>query len=153
MTGKEAFLRRQSEIIDRVGWAVTLVHPGADDTDDSGPFAYTVGLTAHGCPELLIAGLDPAIAHHLLNDLAARVYDRAERFSHGQRVGDLIDGYDAAIIDGFPAGHLHLGAAIARYGPQQVRVQQIVWPDPAGRFPWEDGYAYPSTVQPLIGRP
>lgn len=152
MTGIEDFLRRQSEMIDRVGWSVTLVHPSADDSDDSVPIAYTVGLTAHGYPELMIVGLDPAISQHLLNDLAARVYDRAERFAHGQRISDLIAGYDAVVVDGALTDQLHPGAAIARYG-QQVRVQQVVWPDPQGRFPWDAGYAYPSTAQPLIGRP
>ncbi|MFI7208458.1 DUF4262 domain-containing protein [Micromonospora aurantiaca (nom. illeg.)] len=152
MTGIEDFMRRQGEMIDRVGWSVTLVHPSGDD-DTGSPYAYTVGLTAHGYPELLIAGLDPAISQQLLNDLAARVYDRAERFSHGQRIGDLIAGYDAAIIDGEPTEQMCPGAAIARYGQEQVRVQQIVWPDPDGRFPWDDGYAYPSEVQPVIDRP
>ncbi|MFV2114218.1 DUF4262 domain-containing protein [Micromonospora sp. LOL_025] len=153
MTTIEDFMRHQSEIIDRVGWSVTLVHPGADDTDDSVPFAYTVGLTNHGYPELLIAGLDPAISQQLLNDLAARAYDQAERFTHGQRLGNLIAGYDVTIIDGAPTEQLHPAAAIARYGHQQVRVQQIAWPDPAGCFPWNDGYAYPASVQPVIGCP
>ncbi|GIJ08407.1 DUF4262 domain-containing protein [Micromonospora andamanensis] len=152
MTGIEDFLHHQSEIIDRVGWAVTAVHPHADDTDHHAPFAYTVGLTAHNHPELLVAGLDPAISQHLLNDLAARVYDRAERFTHGQRIGDLIAGYDAVVIDGTPTAQLHPGAAIARYG-QQVRVQQVVWPDPEGRFPWDAGYAYPPSAQPTLRRP
>ncbi len=152
MTGIEDFMRRQSDMIDRVGWSVTLVHSSGDD-DRGSPYAYTVGLAAHGYPELLIAGLDPAVSQQLLNDLAARVYDRAERFRHGQRIGDLIAGYDAAIIDGEPTEHLHLGAAIARYGQEQVRVQQIVWPDPHGRFPWDDGYAYSLQVQPILGRP
>ncbi|MGC4885758.1 DUF4262 domain-containing protein [Micromonospora sp. DT227] len=151
MSGVEEFLRRQSEIIDRVGWAVTLVHPDADDAGDSTPFAYTVGLTAHGHPELLIAGLDPATAQQLLNDLATRVYDRAERFSDGQRVGDLIAGHDAVIIDGTATDQLYPGAAIARYD-QQVRLQQILWPDPQGHLPGEAGYAYPPSVQPVIRR-
>ena len=36
-------LRRQDEIIDRVGWAVTMVLPAEDDP--GAQFAYTVGLT------------------------------------------------------------------------------------------------------------
>ncbi|MDZ5447249.1 hypothetical protein U2F26_31845 [Micromonospora sp. 4G57] len=47
-----------------------------------------------------IAGLDPATSQALLNDLAGRVYDKAERFGHGQRVSYLIAGYDAVIVDG-----------------------------------------------------
>ena len=35
----------------------------------------------------------------------------------------------------------------------QVRLQQVVWPDPHGRFPWDPGYQYPPQAQPLLGRP
>ncbi|SCF42720.1 protein of unknown function (DUF4262) [Micromonospora matsumotoense] len=100
-----------------------------DDDPDTTPFAYTVGLTAHGYPELITAGLPPEIAHSLLNDLARRVYDRAERFTHGQRIRNLIAGYDAIIIDGLPTADLLPGMAIARYGRARVRLQQMVWPD------------------------
>ncbi len=117
------------------------------------PRSPTPSGSPHDYPELLIVGLDPAIAQELLNDLAGRVYDRAERFTHGQRVGDLIDGYDAIIVNGARTEQLSPGAAIMRYGQERVRLQQIVWPDPQGRFPWNDGYAYPSQVQPVIGRP
>ena len=80
----------------------------------------------HGYPELLIAGLPTEGAHGLLNDLAGRVYDQAQRFSHGQRISDLIAGYDAVIVDGPPREDLLPGVAIARYGRDQVRLQQIV---------------------------
>ncbi|WP_319461443.1 hypothetical protein [Micromonospora sp. RTP1Z1] len=45
--GIEEFIRRRDEIIDEVGWAVTLVMPAADDSEDGEPIGYTVGLTAH----------------------------------------------------------------------------------------------------------
>jgi hypothetical protein len=149
----DRLLRRQAEIIDRVGWAVTYVLPTPQDPPTTVGFAYTVGLTAHDHPELMIAGLTPAIAHALLNDLAARMHDNAERFTHGQRISDLLAGYDAIITDGTATADLHPGAAFARYGRDRVRLQQIVWPDQDGRFPWEDGYGYPPHVQPLIAHP
>ena len=151
MADFDGLLRNQDDIIDRVGWAVTAVLPTPDDP--GAPFAYTVGLTAHGHPELIIAGLDPLIAQALLGDLAGRVYDTAARFTHGQRVTDLLAGYDAVILDGPGTEDLHPGTAYARYGRDRVRLQQIVWPDKHGRFPWENGYVYPPHVQPLIGRP
>ncbi|MEU1964400.1 DUF4262 domain-containing protein [Micromonospora sediminicola] len=57
------FRHRQGEIIDRAGWAVTLVVPNDDDPDDTAPFAYAVGLTAPDYPELIIAG-DPTEQLH-----------------------------------------------------------------------------------------
>jgi hypothetical protein len=153
MTDLEDYLRRQNAMIDKYGWAVTIVLPTADDPPTTAVFGYTVGLTAHGHPELIIAGLDPAICHALLNDLARRVYDTAETFNHGQRITDLIIGYDAIIVNGDATEHLLPGAAFGRYGKQSVRLQQIVWPDINGRFPWEHDYVYPPHVQPTIGRP
>lgn len=153
MPSIEDWQRRQDDIIDTVGWAVTAVLPTADDPATTCPFAYTVGLTAHDYPELVIAGLDPVTAQALLNDLASRVYDRAERFTHGQHIHDLIAGYDAVIVDGPPTPRLWPGTAIGRYGADRVRLQQIVWPDPDGHFPWQDGYAYAADIQPVIGRP
>ncbi len=151
MADFDGLLRRHDEIIDRVGWAVTAVLPTPDDP--GAPFAYTVGLTAHARPELIVAGLDPVIAQALLNDLAGRVFDTAARFTHGQRIADLLVGYDTVIVDGPGTEALHPGAALARYGADRVRLQQIVWPDRHGRFPWDTGYEYPPDVQPLIGRP
>ncbi|MEV4826863.1 DUF4262 domain-containing protein [Micromonospora sp. CA-248260] len=142
-------LRRQDHLINTTGWAVTHVLPTEDDPGTA-PFTYTVGLTAHDHPELIAAGLSPEIAHSLLNELARRVYDRAERFTHGQRIRDLIAGYDAIIIDGPPTDDLLPGMAIARYGRARVRLQQMVWPDQQGLFPWEAGYSLDSETQPLI---
>lgn len=142
-------LRRQDHLINTTGWAVTHVLP-TNDGPDTAPFTYTVGLTAHDHPELLTAGLSPEIAHSLLNELARWVYDRAERFTHGQRIRDLIAGYDAIIIDGPPTNDLLPGMAIARYGRARVRLQQMVWPDRQGLFPWETGYGLGPKAQPLI---
>jgi Domain of unknown function (DUF4262) len=149
--GIEDWRRRQEDIIDTVGWAVTHVLPTDDDPDTTARFAYTVGLTAHGYPELLIAGLPPEIAHELLNDLAGRVYDKAERFIHGQRITDLIAGYDAVIVRGPATDDLLPGAAFARYGKDRVQLQQIVWPDREGRFPWQPGYAFDSHILSRTG--
>jgi hypothetical protein len=146
------FLQRQERIIDTTGWAVMHVLPTDDDPDTTAPFTYTVGLTAHDYPELITAGLPPQVAHSLLNDLARRVYDKAERFTHGQRISDLIAGYNAIIIDGPPTDDLLPGMAIARYGRDQIRLQQLVWPDQQGRFPWDSGYDLGPQAQPLIAQ-
>ena len=151
MDEHDAFLRHQDQLIARYGWAVTAVLP--TPTDPGTPFAYTVGLTEHAQPELVIAGLDPLIAQTLLNDLAGRVVEHGQRLSHGQRLPDLIAGYDAVIIDGPITDDLYPGTAIARYGADHIALRQIVWPDRNGRFPWEPGYAYPPHAQPLIGHP
>lgn len=145
----EDLRRRQDDIIESVGWAVVGVFP-TEDQPDAAPFGYTVGLTAHGYPELVIAGLPLQTTHALLNDLAQRVYDKAERFTNGQRVADLVPGYDMVICNGRDTEQIRPTMAYNRYGTGNVRLQQIVWPDREGRFPWEDGYSMPADAQPLL---
>ncbi|TQS42838.1 DUF4262 domain-containing protein [Cryptosporangium phraense] len=162
-------------MIERYGWAVTAVVPtsepadtedthtedtSTDDTEtgttaggDPQPFAYTVGLTAYGYPELVIAGLPVAVAHALLNEMAGRVVTRAEPFAAGDQITDLLDGYAVVIVEGPATDQLHPGAAVGRYGPEAVQLQQIVWPDRDGRFPWDEGYLHPPQTQPLLGPP
>jgi hypothetical protein len=109
-------LHTQQQQIDTFGWAVTAVLPDDNHGDDSSPFAYTVGLTRHVYPELVIAGLGPYIAHTILNTAVGRVYDRAERFTHGQHVSGLIAGHDTVIVHGPATNTLHPGTAFALYG-------------------------------------
>ena len=152
MPGIEDLVRRQNEIIDRVGWAVMLTHPTDNDPETAVPFAYTLGLTARILPEFVMTGLDPGVAYPLLNDMAKRVFDGAGPIAHGSRISDLIVAYDAIIVDGTATPQVQPNAAFARYGADQVRLQQIVWPDSQGTFPWEPGYAFAPHSQPLTGR-
>jgi hypothetical protein len=135
-----------------LGWAVTAVVPTIPDNPGA-PFAHTVGLTETGHAELLIAGLDPAVGMELLNTLAARVYYGGLTVAHGQRIGDLIAGYDAVIVEGPATEQLTPGTAFARYGRDRVTLAQIVWPCPHKLFPWQDGYCHPADAQPLLAQP
>ncbi len=147
------FFREQTEIIQQYGWAVVHVLPSDEDPADAVPFAYTVGLTAAARPELVIAGLPPDLAHQLLNELAGRVHDEGAHFHHGRHVTDLIVDQDVVILTGAPTPDLWPGAALARYGRERVRLQQLVWPDPESRFPWQAGYSPEEFHQPLIDAP
>jgi hypothetical protein len=148
---REQFDRDQQNLIDRYGWSVIGVFPTADEPDAQ--FAYTVGLTEHGHPEFMIFGLPPQTAHQLLNDMATRVFDRAARFTHGQHITDLIRDHVAVVVNGTPPEAWPPGVAYGRYGADAVAVQQIVWPDEAGRYPWDAGWSFPPDAQPVIGTP
>ncbi|GLY01051.1 MULTISPECIES: DUF4262 domain-containing protein [Actinoplanes] len=153
MSFRDDFFQRQSEIIEQFGWAVVHVLPDLDDPDDAMPFAYTVGLTEAGLPELTVAGLPPETGQALLNELATRLTEDGVRLRHGQRVGDLLEGHDVVIVAGEPTDLLFPGAAVARYGGPRVRLRQIVWPDPWDHFPWQEDYESAACPQPTIGRP
>lgn len=144
---RTGYLDQVRAVIAEHGWLVQSVFPEAGDP---GPlFAYTVGLTACGRAELLVAGLEPGTAQALLNDAAGR----AEPFTHGQQLTDWIVGYTAVVVEGPHAEPLWPGTARALYGASAVRLQQLVWPDPAGRFPWDDDFE-PGLrdAQPTIGK-
>lgn len=53
-------------VIDDHGWLVQFVEPH----DPLGSLAYTVGLTAHGCPELVVEDLSASASAGLLNEMA-----------------------------------------------------------------------------------
>lgn len=130
------------------GLAVRLV-AGPDAGSDLGVVAYTVGLSATGHAELVCDGLPPESAHVLLDRLGHRVLEHGVALEHGQHLdagpGDVA--MPVAVVTAWDVDDL--GAVDRSDG--DVRALQIVWTDSTGRFPWHDGYANPSTVQPLRG--
>lgn len=134
------------------GWHVVLV-----PEDDQGPgFAFTVGLQRqHRHPELILIGLPLAKAHHLLNDLGSRVRE-GRQLLPGQRLSDLLEGYDCRISAVHPSHHRDfLGVACwFSGGCANVQALQLLWPDQAGRFPGETGFpAALADRQPRLDSP
>lgn len=69
------------------GWAVQFVE------DESRPFAYTVGLSLRGLPELLITGLQPRKSAHVLNSVAHYIADDGMVVQPAERIdlqGELL---------------------------------------------------------------
>jgi hypothetical protein len=65
--GHQGYIEHLRGMIDQYGWAVQGVGPDRVHP----PWAYTVGLTAHGRPELAVTGMSITDAAGLLNDVAA----------------------------------------------------------------------------------
>lgn len=131
-------LRRR---VERTGWAVQAV----SGSGGRASFAYTVGLTAQGLPELLVTGLRAELAAQLLNGVASYVREQTvlpgETMECGPHFGEFVR------VDA-PAEHL-LGA-VELYGPD-VRALQLVWVDDRGRWPWERGHRAGRGGQPVLG--
>lgn len=156
--GEDKLDRRKAEIerriqqhIDTTGWSVVQSWLTAAEGDNV-PYSYTVGLTERDRPELCLVGLDASTSATLLNDLARRTV-AGVRLDHGQRIADLVDGFDVVIVEGPATGIIQPTIALDRYGTAAVRLQQCVWPDPLGSFPWDSAYGMRPVVQPIIGRP
>jgi hypothetical protein len=147
----DEFFDEQSRLIDRYGWTVVHVEPTEDDPPGAVPFGYTVGLTEIGLPEVAIAGVPLDVTGPLLNEMAARITQDGERLRHGRRVSGLVAGHDLLVVAGEPTDEVFPGSAMYRYGEGRVRLCQLVWPDPDGRFPWQPGYPVDEWPQPAIG--
>jgi len=111
------------------------------------PWAYTVGLTAHGKPELLVTGLSIARSHRLLHDVAEHVL-HAEAPQPGEVI-PLIGGPVIEIVEVTePTVHLVIAAEI--FGPG-IQALQLVHADDRGHWPWEVGFRGGRGGQPVLG--
>lgn len=132
-------------IIEEHGWMVQGVGAGFSTPQ----FAYTAGRAGKGLAELCISGLGFETMQAILNDLASRERD----FTHGEVLDDVLDGYDVTIVAATPdEDGIWPGTAYRLYPHETVRLQQVVFPDKAGRFPWQDGYSL-GDAQTVAGRP
>lgn len=115
------------------------------------PFCYTTGLFGVGHPELVVLGLAPPPAAHLLNVLSHRVIEHQ---------GDLTPG-DLAEVEGLqvlveevPNPGMVLFEANGYYERPliaSVPAYQLTWHDAEGRFPWDEGHVPVPCLQPRPG--
>jgi hypothetical protein len=131
------------ELIARHGWAVRHVV----DADPARCVSYTVGLTAHLHPEVVMTGLPPQVAHTFLNIAGDLVVRRHGHLAAGEEVTELSEGRAFPVIT--VADTSALTAVAELYG--DVHAVQVVWTDSRGRLPWDDDYANPPGSQPLLG--
>jgi len=137
------YLEYLSGLIEEFGWAVLgverdRIHP---------PWAYTVGLTPHGRPELVVTGLPLRRATKLLNEVAAHTMHAALPSPSEQiawRGGPFIEIVKVAE----PSAHLVMAAEF--YGPG-LRALQVVHADDRGHWPWDVGYRGVRGGQPVLG--
>jgi Domain of unknown function (DUF4262) len=137
------YLDFMRDLVDAHGWAVQAVerdriHP---------PWAYTVGLTARGLPELVVTGMSARRAQDVLNDVAAHVLHVSAVVpgqQHALEGGPLIEIVELAE----PTAHLFV--AVELYG-KELRAQQIVHADDRGHWPWDVGYRGVRGGQPVLG--
>jgi hypothetical protein len=136
-------LEELRQLIAEHGWAVRHLA----DPDPARCLSYTVGLTAHLHPELVITGLPPDVAHAFLNYASRIVVREHGHFAAGEETTVLSDGRAFPVIAVTDTSPL---AAVAQlYG--DVRAVQVVWTDSRGNRPWDPAYANPPGSQPLLG--
>lgn len=144
--------RVRQDVAER-GYHLMYVGPG----DGEASMAYTVGLwKSWKHPELLVAG-------HNMDDSEAILSAYAEAVRHGERfAGDRVDDQRFDL----PVAFVRIAAAVASDEPLPDRFAvahaldesgefealQVVTPDSAGRFPWdEDCETAVVQRQPVLG--
>lgn len=137
------YLDHLRSLIGRHGWAVQ----GVERERMRPPWAYTMGLTAAGKPELVVTGMPLTRAARLLNQVAAHVYHAAPPVPGEQVV--LEDGPVLEIVElAVPSAHLTM--AVELYGPA-LQALQLVHADDRGHWPWDRGYRGVRGGQPVLG--
>lgn len=129
--------------IKRWGWGVIFVF---DNNHPDHNFAYTYGRALQGRPDLLITGpLSPRTSKAVLN--RAVQVDQDSPLGHGDLVDEVIAGVPALCVAAdVYAAHMNVALQVR----DAVTGLQLLWPDPAGRFPFEDGYNHVGCPQPVF---
>lgn len=141
---EQAWLR---ETIREHGWAVQAV--GADPVRLAPPFAYTVGQTRFGLPEIVVFGLADEAAAAVLNTLGSRARSGL-RLTDGMVFAAGAACSRALKVVTLPYPEDILFTAVGRYGPR-VKALQVIVADENGTFPGEPGYRDPEWLQPPPG--
>lgn len=115
------------------------------------PWAYTVGRTSAGHPELVVTGMPPEQAAVLLSQVACLQ----------ENPGMIVPGARITMRQGTPGEYAvqvievmrpwaHLNVAVEFYG-RDIAALQLVHADPGGRWPWNAGFASSHGPQPVLG--
>ena len=121
-----------------VGIEADRIHPA---------WAYTIGLTPHDRPELVVTGLPLPRATWLLNTVAPYVLETVVPLP-GEEV--LAEGGPLMEVVKVTEPAAHLVTAVELYG-LQLRALQLVYADDRGRWPWDAGFRGHHGGQPVLG--
>jgi len=144
------------QILDRIktiGW----YHVQVEAEGQKPAFAYSLGFYANfGQPEVVVFGLPMEISQRFLDIAAIRIAGAKQPYEMYKPYEDIAEGTKVAFV---PVARRHFPAYFG-YGGwfyQSVEtdfpVIQMVWPDKAGKFPWEQGYDKRYlALQPLLDK-
>jgi Domain of unknown function (DUF4262) len=137
------YLQHLRELLERHCWVVQ----GVQRERHRPSYAYTVGLTAHGRPELVVTGLPYDRAVRLLNSVAEQVVH-----AEAPRPGAVVPLRGGPVLEIVRVAEpcVHLKVAAALNGPT-LSALQLVYADERGRWPWDTGFRAGRGGQPVLG--
>lgn len=132
MTAGES-LDKTRNLISRFGFTVEAVQGEVDDDGIHPAFAYTIGFTRQGLPEVLLTGRPTHESYEVLGQLGNAV-------KRGLRlVAEIcltVAGLPLFLLP-IPTPEQVLLTAGTIYRTRQIVALQAVWADEEGLFPWE----------------
>lgn len=140
-------------LVEQHGWATMIVGAGqcqcceTPDPASESILFYTIGLTDHGHPELVLSGLDHQTGAYLVNELAAGVLCDGKKMKHGSEVQDLLvlQPSGEKVSGYFTEACLDALYKLKQYYPDTgVTALQLIYPDAQGLYPWDEGYDFPT---------
>ena len=112
----------------------------------SAELSYTVGLTEHGLPELVVMAVRPPDASRLLDLWGDYLLDESAVLpGETLETGPWL--LEAVAVER-PEQHLFV---VHRLYGERLRALQLVWADARGRWPWDLGHRARRAGQPVLG--
>ena len=126
-------------VVETNGWCAEPVSPTEDPPTPG--YTYSIGFEdSYGHPDLVIFGLTPVAARGLLEMIATHLEAGGE-LPVGAFVGLLDNDLPAAVLPIEMPEHAPLfPGAGDYYARDNFRIRQFIWPDRAGKLPWDEGY-------------
>jgi Domain of unknown function (DUF4262) len=133
----DEFMGNVKNIITQHGWCVLSVFSNEGLPD----FSYTVGLwETYQHPEILVLGFKQDLAHPVLNEVGELI-KAGQVLKTAQPYHDVIDEYPVQFLNidqrNIPD---YLRVCCNIYGEGKFPAMQLVWPDKASKFPWEEDF-------------
>lgn len=128
----DPLMENARKMIAEHGWLGVGVMPTEKDKGTF-PFTYTVGFTELNHPEVIVLGLPPAQAHHILHNVYSRIMD-GEKFADGDKADEIITNFSVS-FKALPPDGAPLNMARQYYDMEELPALQLLWPDAEGYFP------------------
>lgn len=138
------------EHIEQRGLSVTIV----EATSYLPSFAYSIGLwQEHHHPEIICFGLPTNSLHDLVN-YAGQLVREGCRFETKRPCDEILETGSVIFVEVDERNFKdYFGYAMEFYEYQKFPALQMVWPDRAGKFPWDQGVSEEFiNLQPLLDR-
>jgi hypothetical protein len=118
-------------------------------------FAYSVGLREIYGIELVMEGAPLEVMHRLINDIARAAFDQKWQLAKPSVIqGLLANNFRMALVPTLDSVKSDMTIQAGQYyGDENYDVMQVVFPDVANLFPWEDDYKAMKLVRMLGDMP